>query len=113
MAEARHDHEGSASIGGRTITNLHFAGNIGGLIWDLALSKASRQQDDLRLSGLYQSRAPMARLKTSTKWRTANVRADSLSTVPPTPRIRTQRPNGAIWRKRALENRRQENPNTD
>ena len=31
MADAFGDHEGTVSIGGRTITNLHFADDIDGL----------------------------------------------------------------------------------
>ena len=31
MTEALEDHEGTVSIGGRTITNLHFADDIDGL----------------------------------------------------------------------------------
>ena len=31
MTDALQDHEGSVSIGGRTITNLHFADDIDGL----------------------------------------------------------------------------------
>ena len=31
MTDALEDHEGTVSIGGRTITNLHFAGDIDGL----------------------------------------------------------------------------------
>ena len=30
MADALKDHEGTVSIGGRTITNLRFAGDLGG-----------------------------------------------------------------------------------
>ena len=31
MTDAKEDHEGTVSIGGRTITNLRFADNVGGL----------------------------------------------------------------------------------
>ena len=32
LEEALEDHEGTVSIGGRTITNLHFADNVDGLV---------------------------------------------------------------------------------
>ena len=34
MTDALQDHEGTVSIGGRTITNLRFAGDIDGLAWE-------------------------------------------------------------------------------
>ena len=39
MTDALEDHKGTVSIGGRTITNLHFADNIEGLARKEELAK--------------------------------------------------------------------------
>ena len=41
MADALEDHEGTVSVGGRTITNLRFADDIDGLVGDEEPGKIS------------------------------------------------------------------------
>ena len=45
MADALEDHEGTVSIGGRTITNLRFAGDIDGLAGEEELANLAERLD--------------------------------------------------------------------
>ena len=45
MTEALEDHEGTVSIGGRTITNFRFADNIDGLAEEEELAKLVERLD--------------------------------------------------------------------
>ena len=53
MTDALQDHEGSVSIGGRTITNLRFADDIDGLAGEEVLAKLVEHLDKARHSLLH------------------------------------------------------------
>ena len=66
MADALEDHEGTVSIGGRTITNLHFASNIDGLAGqEQELVKLMNQLEEASTAYGMQTSAEKAQLMTN------------------------------------------------
>ena len=68
MTDAIEDHEGTVSIGGRTVTNFRFADGIDGLAGEEELAKVVECLDKASTASGMEVSAEKTKLMTNTQW---------------------------------------------